>query len=216
MTTDIFFQIVTPDEALARLFDHLPTAPRRERIALHAAPGRITAEPLISPEDSPAFARSAMDGYAVRAADTYGASEALPAFLTVDGEVPMGAAAERPLQPGTAQLIHTGGMLPPQADAVVMVEHTQPVDDTSVEVLRPAAPGQHVIQAGEDLAAGDTLLPAGHQLRAQDLGVLAALGITEVDAALRPVVGVLSSATKSFQSMPYRPPARSATSTPPH
>ena len=193
MTTDIFFQIVTPDEALARLFDHLPTEPRRERIALHAAPGRITAEPLISPEDSPAFARSAMDGYAVRAADTYGASEALPAFLTVDGEVPMGAAAERPLQPGTAQLIHTGGMLPPQADAVVMVEHTQPVDDTSVEVLRPAAPGQHVIQAGEDLAAGDTLLPAGHQLRAQDLGVLAALGITEVDAALRPVVGVLSS-----------------------
>ena len=193
MTTDIFFQIVTPDEALARLFDHLPQSRRSERIALHAAPARITAEPLISPEDSPAFARSAMDGYAVRAADTYGASEALPAFLTVDGEVPMGAAAERPLQPGTAQLIHTGGMLPPQADAVVMVEHTQPVDDTSVEVLRPAAPGQHVIQAGEDLAAGDTLLPAGHQLRAQDLGVLAALGITEVAAAVRPVVGVLSS-----------------------
>ncbi|MDE2769231.1 MAG: molybdopterin molybdotransferase MoeA [Chloroflexota bacterium] len=193
MTTDIFFQIVTPDEALARLYDRMAAAPRSQRIGLNDAAGRVTAAPINSPEDSPAFARSAMDGYAVRAADTYGATEALPAFLTVDGEVPMGAAATRPVQPGTAQLIHTGGMLPPQADAVVMVEYTQPVDETSVEVLRPAAPGQHVIQAGEDLAAGDELLPAGHQLRAQDLGVLAALGITEVDAASRPVVGVLSS-----------------------
>lgn len=193
MSTDIFFQIVTPDEALARLFEHLPGTPRGERSGLNAALGRITAAPLTSPEDSPAFARSAMDGYAVRAADTYGASEALPAFLSVDGEVPMGAAAERPLQPRTAQLIHTGGMLPPEADAVVMVEYTQPVDETSVEVLRPAAPGQHVIQTGEDLAAGDELLPAGHELRAQDLGVLAALGITEIEAAVRPVVGVLSS-----------------------
>ena len=193
MSTDIFFQIVTPDEALARLFEHLPQAARTERIGVDAALGRVTAAPLIAPEDSPAFARSAMDGYAVRAADTFGASEGLPAFLTVDGEVPMGAAAERPLQPGTAQLIHTGGMLPLEADAVVMVEYTQPVDETSVEVLRPAAPGQHVIQTGEDLAADDELLPAGHQLRAQDLGVLAALGITEVDAAIPPVVGVLSS-----------------------
>ncbi|MDE2867613.1 MAG: molybdopterin molybdotransferase MoeA [Chloroflexota bacterium] len=193
MTTDIFFQIVTPAEALARLFEHLPGIPRSQHIGLDAALGRVTAAPINSPEDSPAFARSAMDGYAVRAADTFGASESLPAFLTVDGEVPMGAAAERPLHPATAQLIHTGGMLPPRADAVVMVEYTQPVDETSVEVLRPAAPGQHVIQAGEDLAAGDVLLPAGHQLRAQDLGVLAALGITEIDATVRPVVGVLSS-----------------------
>ncbi|MYD94804.1 MAG: molybdopterin molybdenumtransferase MoeA [Chloroflexi bacterium] len=193
MTTDIFFQIATPDEALARLFEHLPGVPGSERIGLDAALGRVTTAPLAAPEDSPSFARSAMDGYAVRAADTYGASEGLPAFLAVDGEVPMGAAATRPVQPGTAQLIHTGGMLPPQADAVVMVEYTQPVDETSVEVLRPAAPGQHVIQAGEDLAAGDPLLPAGHQLRAQDLGVLAALGITEIVAALRPLVGVLSS-----------------------
>ena len=193
MTTDIFFQIVTPDEALARLFERLSAAPRSERVGLDAALGRVTAAPLVAPENSPAFARSAMDGYAVRAADTYGASEALPAFLTVDGEVPMGAAATRPIQPGTAQLIHTGGMLPPRADAVVMVEYTQPVDETSVEVLRPAAPGQHVIRVGEDLAAGDVLLPAGRQLRAQDLGVLAALGITKIEAAVRPVVGVLSS-----------------------
>ena len=94
MTTDIFFQIVTPDEALARLFDLLPSNPRAQRIGLHDALGRTTAAPLTSPEDSPAFARSAMDGYAVRAADTYGATEALPAFLTVDGEVPMGAPAD--------------------------------------------------------------------------------------------------------------------------
>ena len=193
MTTDIFFQIVTPDDALARLFDHVPATPRRERLGLDDALDRVTAAPLTSPEDSPAFARSAMDGYAVRAADTYGASEGLPAFLTVDGEVPMGAAAQRPVQSGTAHLIHTGGMLPPRADAVVMVEYTQPVDETSIEVLRPVAPGQHVIQAGEDLAAGDALLPAGHQLRAQDLGVLAALGITDIETAVRPVVGVLSS-----------------------
>ena len=193
MTTDIFFQIVTPDDALARLFDCLTARLHTERIGLDAALGRTTAAPLIAPEDSPAFARSAMDGFAVRAADTYGASESLPAFLTVDGEAPMGAAAERPVKPGTAQLIHTGGMLPPQADAVVMVEYTQPVDETSVEILRPVAPGQHVIQAGEDLATGDVVLPAGHQLRAQDLGALAALGLTDLDAAVRPLVGVLSS-----------------------
>ena len=193
MTADIFFQIVTPDDARARLFDRLTGAPRRERVGLDAALGRIAAAPLIAPEDSPAFARSAMDGYAVRAADTYGASEGLPAFLTVDGEVPMGTAAERPLRQGMAQLIHTGGMLPPLADAVVMVEYTQPVDETSLEVLRPAASGQHVIQAGEDLAAGDVVLPAGHQLRAQDLGVLAALGLTELDVTARPLVGLISS-----------------------
>ncbi len=191
--TSALFQLVTPAEALARLFERLPAPRAVERVGLTEAVGRWTAAPIAAPEPSPAFVRSAMDGYAVRAADTFGASEGLPAYLRVCGETPMGRAAELPVAPGEAQLIHTGGMLPPGADAVVMVEYTQPIDDDAIEVVRPAAPGANVVQAGEDLQPGDLVLPAGQRLRAQDAGVLAALGITEVEAAVRPRVGVLSS-----------------------
>ena len=118
-----------------------------------------------------------MDGFAVRAADSYGASEGLPAYLNICGEVPMGRAASLEVRAGEAARVHTGGMLPGGADAVVMVENTQALDERLIEVVRAVAVGENVIPVGEDVRAGDLLFPRGHRLRPQDLGGLAGVGI---------------------------------------
>lgn len=155
--------------------------------------GSVTAEAILSPEALPAFRRSTMDGYAVRAADTYGASESLPAILTVVGEVAMGQPATVTLERGQAAVIHTGGMVPEAADAVVQLEMTQAVGSGEIEVLRPVAIGQNTIQPGEDVGLGAVLLPAGHCLRPQDLGGLLALGVATVAVRPSPRVGILAS-----------------------
>jgi molybdopterin molybdotransferase len=186
------FNVLAPGDALARLQQRLRPSPRVERLATRDALDRVLAEPIVAPETLPAFPRSTMDGFAVRAADTFGASEALPAYLTIVGEVLMGRAAEVRLGPGEAARIATGGMLPPGADAVVMVEQTQEVDPTTIEVLRPVAPGEHVLQVGEDVTQGERLLEAGHTLRPQDIGGLLALGIVEVPVAARLRVAIVS------------------------
>ena len=192
-----FFNVLPPDEARALLLAHVRPIGEAEVVPTVEALGRITAEPTRAPHPLPTFRRSAMDGYAVRAADTHGAGESLPAFLRVVGEVAMGRAADVALGPGEAALVHTGGMIPDTADAVVQVEHTQRVGDGAafpheIEVLRAVAVGQHVIQVGEDVAAGAEVLPAGHRLRPQDLGGLLALGLTTVAVARRPRVGILA------------------------
>jgi len=133
-----------------------------------------------------------MDGYAVRAADTYGASEGVPAYLTVVGEILMGRAADLAVSSGQAAIVHTGGMLADGADAVVMVENTQQVDADTIEVVRPVAPGENVIQVGEDVRSGDLLVAAGRWLRPHDLGGLLAVGITEIAVASRPLVALIS------------------------
>jgi molybdopterin molybdotransferase len=140
-----------------------------------------------------------MDGYAVRAADTHGAGESLPAFFRVVGEVAMGRAADISLQNGEAAIVHTGGMIPDAADAVVQVEHTQtvglPAGDRfpfEIEVSRAVAGGQNVIQVGEDLNSAAEVLPAGALIRPQDVGGLLALGIMEIAVALRPLVMILA------------------------
>jgi molybdopterin molybdotransferase len=186
------FQVTTVAEATQRLLACVAPLGRVERVALHEALDRITAEELRSQVDLPAFARSTMDGFAVRAADTYGASEGLPACLTVCGEVPMGRAAELEVRVGEAARVHTGGMIPPGADAVVMVEHTQLLDERAIEVVRPVAVGENLIPAGEDLRAGDRLFAPGHRLRPQDVGALAGVGLTEVPVAARPRVAILA------------------------
>ena len=191
MTSELF-TVVTPAQAL-QLLAHLPPGPLGvETVPLAEALDRVLAEDLIAPVSLPAFARSTMDGYAVRAADTFGASEGLPAYLTVVGEVPMGCAPTVVVGPGQAALIHTGGMLPPGADAVVMVEKTQKLAEHEIEVLGPVAPGENVLQVGEDIALGSTVLTAGQRLRPQDLGGLAAVGITQVSVARRPRVAILA------------------------
>ena len=186
------FTVLTPPDALAKLFNHLPAAIPRETIPIGDALDRVIAESPVAPGPLPAFARSAMDGYAVRAADTFGASESLPAYLSVIGEAPMGRAPEFSLGQGRAAIIHTGGMLPSGADAVVMIERTQPARANEIEVLRPVAAGENVIQIGEDIKSGETMLPIGHRLRPQDLGGLAAVGITHVSVANRPRVSILA------------------------
>lgn len=187
-----FLHLLPPEEALARWLAAVTHRVEAEPVATAEAAGRVLRQPIVAPHPMPPFDRSAVDGYAVRAADTYGASESLPAYLEVVGEVPMGAAPNFTIGPGQAALIHTGGMLPPGADAVVMVEYTQVSREGEVEVLRPVAVGEHVLTRGEDVAAGEQVLPAGIRLRAAEIGGLMALGVVEVPVARRPRVGIIS------------------------
>ena len=186
------FTVHTPPVAWARFIEHFQPSVRTERVATADALDRVLAAPLIAPQDLPDFTRATVDGYAVAAADTYGATPGLPALLTLVGETPMGKAAAFAIGPGEAALVHTGGMIPPGADAVVMIEDTQRVAADSIELFRPVAEGQNVVQIGEDIRRGQPILSAGQRLRTQDLGGLLALGITEVDVATPPVVGIIS------------------------
>jgi len=185
-----FFAVRTLGEALTGFRPSRRT--ETERVPLEEAFGRVAAQPLTAPEALPGFARATVDGYAVRAADTYGASEGLPGYLELIGEARMGRPPEVELGPGTAVSIATGAPLPPGADAVLMVEHTQSALPELVEVLRPVAPGDGMVRADEDAAPGAELAPAGRPLRAHDLGMLAAAGITEVLVRERPRVTVVS------------------------
>lgn len=186
-----FFRLKTREEVLALYARFGPTA--AEMVPLPAARGRVLARDLAAPEALPAFPRAGMDGYAVRAADTFGATPGLPQYLELVGEVPVGEAPALTLAPGQAARLPTGGMLPAGADAVVMVEYAAELPDGTVEVRRPVAPGENVVRPGEDVQAGQVLLAAGRRLRPQDLGLLAALGVTEVPVHRRPRVVVLSS-----------------------
>jgi molybdopterin molybdotransferase len=163
-----------------------------ETVPLDQARGRTLAEPVIAPTDLPGFNRATMDGYAVRGKDTFGTSEGTPGYLRMVGEVRMGEVPTVVVGPGDCATIGTGGMIPEGADAVMMVEHTRPAGEDAVEVCKPVAPGGHVLGARDDAAKGDPLLPAGQRLRAQDLGLLAALGLGEVSVVRRPRVGILS------------------------
>ncbi len=189
-----FLELLPPGEALAVLLSHLPPpALPKETVATVDALGRVTAAPIVAPEPLPAFPRSTVDGYAVRAADTYGASDSLPAYLALAGEVPMGRGPTFSLPVGQAAAIHTGGMLPPEADAVVMLEHTQLARPGEVEVLRAAAVGENTLRAGEDVAQGQNILAAGVKLRPAEIGGLMGLGLRQVDVVIPPRVAVLSS-----------------------
>ena len=185
-----FFQAVTPDEARAALTGFAAVGTEPVRVA--DAAGRVLAEDLASPADLPHFERANMDGYAVHAADTFGASGSVPAYLRVAGTIAMGAAARRPLGKGQAVRIATGGMLPPGADAVVMIEHTEEVGDGQVEIHRSVSPGQHVIRIGDDVARGASIFARGRRLRAHDLGALTGVGITRLKVHRRPRIALLA------------------------
>jgi molybdopterin molybdotransferase len=163
-----------------------------EVVALADARGRVPGEAVVASHDLPGFARSTVDGYAVRAGDTYGASEGLPGYLDVVATVAMGEAPSVDVAPGCAVAIPTGAVLPPGADAVVMVEHTQEAMAGTIEILRPVAPGEGIVRADEDVRAGAELVPAGRPLRAQDLGLLAAAGVIEVPVHARTRVAIIA------------------------
>lgn len=189
-----FLELLPPGEALALLLRHLPPGDlQKEIVETAAALGRVTASPVTAPEPLPPFPRSTVDGYAVRAADTYGASDSLPAYLALIGEVPMGSRPSFSLQPGQAAVIHTGGMLPPEADAVVMLEHTQLARADELEVLRAVGVGENILRTGEDVAAGQEILAAGVKLGAAEIGGLMGLGLLQVEVVRPPRVAILSS-----------------------
>jgi molybdopterin molybdotransferase len=187
-----FFDLVSPDEARALILEHVHPLGDTESVSTADAVGRVVAADVTSPHALPEFHRSTVDGYAVVARDTFGASESLPAYLTLVGEVPMGQPATVTVAPSQAAIVHTGGMIPPGADAVVMIEHTHLTGQDEIEVRRPAAPGENVIEVGEDIAPGDPIMSAGHRLRAQDVGGLLAVGITALTVARRPRVAIFA------------------------
>jgi molybdopterin molybdotransferase len=186
-----FFRLKTRTEVLA-LYDRFPPV-GVEEIELVAAYGRVLAADLPAPEDVPPFLRATMDGYAVRAADTFGASVGAPQYLEIKGEVPMGVAPEVGVAGGETLRLPTGAMLPPGADAVVMLEYTAEHPDGTLEVRRAVAPGENVLSPGEDVAGGDVLFSAGRGLRPQEIGLLAALGITRLRVYQKPRVAVIAS-----------------------
>src|SRR3954469_18856013 len=185
-----FFAVRTVAETLAGFRPVRRTA--TETVALEDAHRRVPAEAVRAPHDLPGFARSTVDGYAVRATDTYGASEGLPSYLDVTGSVAMGRAPSVTVAAGGAVAMPTGGVIPDGADAVVMVEHTQETMPGTIEVVRPVAPGDGLVRADEDARAGAELLPPARPLRAQDLGLLAAAGVTAVSVRARPRVAIVS------------------------
>ena len=185
-----FFKVKTIEEVLEYRTKFAPV--ETEEVPLTDAMGRILAEDIHSDIDLPDFPRSIMDGFAVKGASTFGASEGNPAYLVVKGSVAMGESSNLSVGPGEAVRISTGGMLPAGTDSVVMVEHTGAIDDTTIEVYRSVAPGQNMVTVGEDIKRGEAILPAGQPIRPQETGLLAALGRQKVGVYKRPVVGIIS------------------------
>lgn len=185
--------VISREEALTLLEAHLKVLPpAAETIHISRSLGRVVAEEMVSPEELPEFARSTMDGYAVRSADTFGSTESLPALLKVTGDILMGTMPERGIAKGEAMKIATGGALPPGADAVVMFEQTQPVDSVTIEVVKPVAPLENVVRAGDDIKKGEVILARGHRIRPQDMSALAGVGITGIKVFEKPEVAIIS------------------------
>jgi molybdopterin molybdotransferase len=185
-----FFHVKTPAELCEALASFPRLAPRR--VVLAESLGRVLAESQLAPENLPDDSRSTMDGYAVQAADTFGASASLPLPLELVGSVTMGERSPLVVDKGQAVAIPTGGYLPGGADAVVMKEYASVASDTLLEVFRPVTAEENVLCRGEDVGTGDTLLSAGKRIEPWDIGLLAALGITEVKVGSTPHVVVFS------------------------
>ncbi len=191
-----FLEVVSAEEARARFIRHLDLSPlAAERVPLAAALDRVLAHDVVAAVDAPPFDRSNVDGFALRAADTLGASETAPRVLALNPEViACGFAPALEVAPGTATTIATGGVLPRGADAVAMIEHTELLEgrEPRIELRRVAAPGQFVSYAGSDIARGETLLRRGARIGSREIGMLAACGLAEIDVVRRPKVAVLS------------------------
>lgn len=206
-----FLNVVSRDEATARFRGHLRLAPLgEERVPLAAALGRVLARDIVAEIDVPGFDRANVDGFAVQAQDTFGAMEETPRRLKMNAEVlAPGILPTRPVDPGQATPIATGGMLPRGADAVLMVEHSELADSPTgrfVEVRRPLTGGENVSYASTDIAVGETVLRAGQRLSSREIGVLAALGLPECTVFRRPRVAIFSTGNEIVApGTPLRP-----------
>lgn len=185
-----FLKLQSVDEIIRIIFD-LPVLPG-EMTPLESALGRRIAKAFHAPHDLPGFRRSTMDGYAVIARDVFGASESNPALLETVGSCRMGKLPDFALAPGQAAQIFTGAPMPDGADAVVMIEHTRETGKGQIEVARSVAPGDHVIEADEDAAKSQEVIPAGKLLRPQEIGILAAFGARKVETFRKPRVAIIS------------------------
>lgn len=179
---------------LESVLDYRTKFPRVEieQVPLLETVGRVLAEDIIADDDLPDFPRAIVDGYAVQGASTFGSSEGNPAYLTVTGSIAMGESPGLTIGPGEAAQIATGGMLPLGADSVVMIEHTEAIDDTTIEVYRSVAPGQNMIAIGEDIKKQARVIKQGQIIRPQETGLLAALGKQTVAVYQKPVIGIIS------------------------
>jgi len=193
-----FLTLLPPDDARTLLLSHLSQPIiDSESIAAPSSLGRFTASDIFAPHPLPDFPRTTVDGYAVRARDTFGASDSLPAYLTLIGEVPMGDSPSFQIGAGQCALIHTGGMLPKGADAVVMLEYSQHIVGAGsprpeIEIFKSVADGENLIRIGEDVAQGQLVIPKGTLVRPAEIGGLMALGFTSIQVAKKPRVGLLS------------------------
>ena len=185
-----FFKVKRAEDIFESLRDIKPLG--TESVHITGALDRILARDVISGEDLPGFQRCTVDGYALAAKDSFGASENLPTPFTIVGEVRMGEIPEFQLNRGECARIPTGGMLPQGADAVVMIEYSQTVDDKVVEISRPVSPLENVIQPDDDVKRGQVVLHKGTPVRPQDLGVLAGLGVGQVDVFTKPRAAIIS------------------------
>lgn len=188
-----FFQCISLSKAQELIADQLKEIPiQRERVQLLHSLGRIAAEDILSQENLPPFTRSTVDGFAVRSADTFGASESAPALFMIIGEVIMGKSGTIELKPGQAAVIPTGGMLPKGADAVVMLEYTEEHDGNILMVLKMVAPGENLVAKGDDIEKGTRIVKQGQKIGVQHIGALAACGWAEIPVVKRVNVAILS------------------------
>lgn len=186
-------QVKTPEEVFSLIQTEFSPIPgNKESVSLAGALGRVLADDIAATEYVPDFNRSTVDGYAVRAKDTFGCSDSIPAILTRCGEVLMGEGADFALSPECCCAVPTGGALPEGADAAVMIEYTEDYGDGTIGIAKPAAPGMNMIFRGDDVFPGKVILRAGRVLSSQDIGALAAIGCVNVPVMKRPVVGVIS------------------------
>ncbi len=188
-----FFKVTDLDQIFAYI-SKFPIVDS-EIVSLPDATDRIVAANIVSDVDLPDFNRATMDGYAVRAASTFGASDGNPAYLNIRGSIAMGESPDFSINSGEAALVSTGGMLPDGADCVVMVEHTEPIDEgtnSAIEVYKSVAPGSNMVEIGEDIAKGSSLLDRGQQIRPQEAGLLAAFGHESVNVYKKPLIGIIS------------------------
>ncbi len=189
-----FLRLMVPEEARNYYFSFFDTKKlNRELIHTVDSLDRVLSEDIFAPDDLPGFTRSTVDGYAIQSKDSYGASESLPAFFQVIGEVKMGNSAEQKIGQGQAVLIHTGGMLPENADAVVMIENTQLTIPGEIEVSKAVAPNENIIATGEDVKSGTRIFPCGIKIRPGDIGALMSVGLVEINVFSKLKIGLISS-----------------------
>jgi len=190
------FEVSTPEEVIKLLKNNLNFKKiiqnNKEVINIKNALHRILSKEIVAPADLPGFNRSTMDGYAIRAEDSFGATDSLPSYLKIIGEIKMGDRPNFKINPGEAVKISTGGMLPEGANAVMMVEYTEQIDDTTIEARRSISPWENVVRENEDLKTGEIILRKGHRLHPQDIGVLAGIGKINIKIYKKPKIAIIS------------------------